>query len=146
MQEDMLLAESLLRQGLAIRERMNPPAPRSDLAESQVALSRLLLATARADEARPIAAEASVHCREAFGPMHLRTLNAMHLRADTLAATERTAESDRVQRCPGDQFLLRSFECSRRISMYSQTSVTISAKAPYHSRYLGAPRSAARSM
>jgi len=98
MQEDMLLAESLLRQSLAIRERMDPPARRSDLAESQVALARLLLATGRAEEANPLASEASVHYRGAFGPMHLPTQNAMHLWADTLAATGRTAESDRVHR------------------------------------------------
>ena len=98
MQEDMLLAESLLRQSLAIRERMDPPARRSDLAESQVALARLLLATGRADEAKPLASEASVHCRGAFGPMSIRTLYAMHLWADTLAATGQPAESDRVHR------------------------------------------------
>lgn len=98
MQEEILLAESLLRQSLAIRERMDPPARRSDLAESQVSLARLLLATGRADEASPLASEASVNCRGALGPTHLRTLNAMHLRADTLAATGRRAESDRVHR------------------------------------------------
>lgn len=97
-QEDMLLAESLLRQSLAIRERADPPARRSDLAESQVALARLLLSTGRAGEAESLVSEASDHCREAFGPLHLRTLVAMHLRADALAATARTAESDRVHR------------------------------------------------
>jgi hypothetical protein len=39
-----------------------------------------------------------------------------------------------------------SFASNRKISRYSQTSVTIRAKAPYHSRYFGAPRSAACSM
>ena len=97
-QEDMLLAEALLRQSLTIRERADPPARRSDLAESQVALARLLLSTGRAGEAEAILSEASDHCREAFGPMHLRTLVAMHLRADALAATARTTESDRVHR------------------------------------------------
>src|SRR5439155_15172081 len=41
---------------------------------------------------------------------------------------------------------LRNLEINRRISIYSQMSVTIRPNAPYHSMYFGAPRSAPDSM
>ena len=98
MQEDLLLAESLLRQSLAIRQQMDPPSRRSDIAESQEMLAKLLIATGRPDEALKLASEAFDNDVAGFGPTHLRTLMAMHLKADTLAATAHEAESDRLHR------------------------------------------------
>ncbi len=40
---------------------------------------------------------------------------------------------------PTSGYLLRAFASRRRISRYSQISVTIRPNAPYHSMYFGAP-------
>src|ERR1019366_5126411 len=45
-----------------------------------------------------------------------------------------------------NQFRLRIFESSRRISRYSHTSVTMIPNAPYHSIYFGAPTATPCSM
>src|SRR5579864_1556940 len=47
-----------------------------------------------------------------------------------------------ARRAPADRYRLRSLESRRRISRYSQISVTITPKAPYHSMKRGAPAAA----
>ena len=68
LQEDMLVAEALLRQSLAVRLAATPPASRADVAESQIALTRLLLTIGQVTEAEQLAAAAFDNYRASFGP------------------------------------------------------------------------------
>ncbi|MEN9591701.1 MAG: hypothetical protein RJA21_153, partial [Gemmatimonadota bacterium] len=97
-QQHMLIAEAIQRQGLAMRREAIPPALRSDLAESQTELAKLLLATGRSAEAIELATEAVESCVASFGPKHSRTMMTLHLKADALAADGREVESDRLHR------------------------------------------------
>jgi tetratricopeptide (TPR) repeat protein len=98
LQEDMLVAEALLRQSLAVRLAATPPASRADVAESQLALTRLLLTIGEVTEAQKLAAAAVDNYRASFGPHHLQTLMAMHAKAEAISATGWGAESDRLHR------------------------------------------------
>ena len=97
-QQHMLLAEAIQRQGLAMRREANPPSLRSDIAESQTELAKLLLVTGRSTEAVKLASEAVDNYAASFGPKHIRTMMTMHLKADALAADGREVESDRLHR------------------------------------------------
>jgi len=94
---DVTVAESLVRRSLDIR-RLVLPKGHPDLAESCSMLARILLGQGeeRAREASALAAEAFDVYRRTYGPTAIRTLVAMHLKADSLALLGRRTESERL--------------------------------------------------
>lgn len=94
---DISMAESLVRRSLELRRTMLPRS-HPDLAESCSRLAQILLMQGkeRAHEASALATEAVNVTRSSFGPDSMRTLVAMHLKADALATLGRQTESERL--------------------------------------------------
>src|SRR5580658_2060559 len=92
---------------------------------------------------------ASYHKRKASNSRHDELWRAVEdgNRAQDRQAGDTSATGVRSATAPhGGQSRLRNFESKRRISRYSQISVTISPKPAYHSMYFGAPAATPLSM
>lgn len=96
---DVSIAESLVRRSLVLRRHVLPKG-HPDVGESCSRLSQILLGQGKdhAHEASALAAEAFDIYSRTYGPTAMRTLVAMHLKADTLALLGRQTESERVHR------------------------------------------------